>query len=96
MQGRLEQKEMLRANHKSIEEINTILEQIVKGTLGENIVLTKNTQFGNGMVDSIQMVEIICMCEEIFEIQFEDEDLNPEKYLTYSDLLIKIQNLVNK
>ena len=76
----------------NIEVIKTKIIEIIEGLCSEKITDTTLQLSGDLAMDSLSMVMLLVMIEEVFEIELDESDMNPFSLLTVSDAI----NLVVK
>ena len=86
----------------NIETIKTHISEILEDLCSEKIENTSLQLINDLGMDSLQLVMLLVMIEEVFEIELDESDMNPFALLTVQDaisLVAKYKNIecgVNK
>lgn len=75
-------------NKITIHELNKILQE-TEIIVIENIKETDEV-FKKLMIDSIQIIHLICEIEDRYQIEFNEKELDFDEFLTVGDLMNKI------
>ena len=70
-----------------IDQVKNILSTELDGQISESDIGNEISLFEDGLgLDSVNLVELIALVEKRFEIQFEDDELNPELFATVNTI----------
>lgn len=70
-----------------IQQIKTVLAHDLDSNLREEQISEEISLFEGGLgLDSVNLVELIALLEKRFTIQFQDDELNPERFSTVATM----------
>jgi acyl carrier protein len=80
------------------------IEEKISGYIAENILFSKNgyiypkdaSFLENGIIDSMNVLELVMFVEEIFKIHVDDGEIIPENFDSVSKLATYIHQKTNK
>ena len=79
-------------NPVTIDKIKKILVDEFDVTMDLETIDENSSLFEGGLnIDSLGIVELICVLEENFDIQFEDDDLNPQYFENIKSLTTLVE-----
>ncbi len=84
-------------NESQPDEVLEKIINVISNTLGKSVSdISKQLELKTLNVNSIQFINIVVTCEEIFDIEFEDTYLSLSKYNTIGDIYDYIVSLMDK
>lgn len=72
------------------EDLLTTLSPYITEIIQKNIDISLSTEFETAGIDSIKFISLIVTCEELFNIETNDEDLVINNYNTFEDFISMI------
>lgn len=77
------------------EDLLATLSPYITEIIQNNIVISLSTKFETVDIDSLKFISLIVQCEELFNIETNDEDLVINNYNTFDDFISMILRHLN-